>query len=226
MKIETTSSIPGEISSVSDVILSNKNQYFKGSVPTTFSYLMTPSIFKTDSSLWQSDTTGYHISINKDPIYGSQSYATEYLICRFKYNQNLLVDAILYKNWSALQTQRLKVQSTESLLSNLSGSIVGIMGISGFFMNLFEHYYLIYKRKRDTRLNFLMLLSQRKRIFTQNFLMNFNQFKMLQPDLNEVRNRYGHVKITDGIERYGVESIPTFRYDDPINYQVAGLDIP
>ncbi len=226
MKIETTSSIPGEISSVSDLILSNKNQYFKGPVPTTFSYLMTPSLFKTDSSLWQSDTTGYHISSNKDPIYGSQSYAIQYLICRFKYNQNILVDAILYKNWSALQTQRLKVRSRESLLSNLSGSIVGILGISGFFMNLFEYCYLIYKRKRDTRSNFLMLLCQRKRIFTQNFSMSFNHFKFLQPNLNEVRNRYGHKNIMYGIESYGAESLSTFRYDDPINYKVEGLNIP
>jgi hypothetical protein len=77
MKIETTSSIPGEISSISNVIWSNKNQYFKGSVPSTFSYLMTPSLFKTDSSIWQTDTTGYHISIQKEPVYGSQAYVEE-----------------------------------------------------------------------------------------------------------------------------------------------------
>ena len=118
VKIETTSSIPGEISSVSDVILSNKDQYFKGSVPSTFSFLMTPSLFKTDLSTWESDTTGYHISINKDPVYGSQSNAEEYYIFRFKYNKNLVLDAMLYKNWFVLQTQRLKVKTADSLLSS------------------------------------------------------------------------------------------------------------
>lgn len=77
MKIQTTSSIPGEISSISNVIWSNKDQYFKGSVSSIFSFLMTPSIFKTDSSEWQTDTTGYHISILKEPVYGSQAYVKE-----------------------------------------------------------------------------------------------------------------------------------------------------
>jgi hypothetical protein len=209
MKIETTSSIPGEISSVSDVIWSNNGKYFKGLVPTTFSILMTPSLFKTDSSLWKSDTTGYHISIDKDTTYGSQSYAKEYLICRFKYNQSLGVDVILYKNWSVLQTQRLKVQSTESLLSNLSGSIVGIMGISGFIMNLVEDNYLKYKRNRNTRLKFLRVLGQRKKIFNKNFLMSVNQLRESKPYLDEVPNIYGY-----------------FSPEDPLKYKVEGLDTP
>jgi len=51
---------------------------------------------------------------------------------------NLSVEADLYKNWVVLETQRFQVQSIISLLSNLSGSILGVMGILGFIMNIVE----------------------------------------------------------------------------------------
>ena len=77
LKIETSSSIPDEVSSISESIWSDKDQLFRGSNPSTFSYLMTPSLFKTDSSLWEDNQTGYHISAQQDPVKGSQSYTKE-----------------------------------------------------------------------------------------------------------------------------------------------------
>jgi hypothetical protein len=77
LKIETSSSIPDEVSSISESIWSDKDQLFRGSIPSTFSYLMTPSLFKTDSKLWEDNQTGYHISVEQDPVKGSQSYAKE-----------------------------------------------------------------------------------------------------------------------------------------------------
>ncbi len=50
LKIESSSLIPDEISSISDVINSDMNFLYRGSTPSTFSYLMTPSLFRIDSS--------------------------------------------------------------------------------------------------------------------------------------------------------------------------------
>ena len=51
LKVESSSSIPDEVSSITDAIWSDRGQFFIGSTPTTFSYLMTPSLFKTNSSI-------------------------------------------------------------------------------------------------------------------------------------------------------------------------------
>jgi hypothetical protein len=75
--IQTSSSIPDEISSISDRISSDKEYFFRGSIPTTFSYLMTPSLFKTDSNIWEDEQTGYHISTQQSPTKGSQANISE-----------------------------------------------------------------------------------------------------------------------------------------------------
>jgi hypothetical protein len=77
LEIESSSSIPGEISSISDSIWSDKDKLFRGSNPSTFNYLMTPSLFKTDSKIWEDDQRGYHISVENKPIVGSQAYTKE-----------------------------------------------------------------------------------------------------------------------------------------------------
>jgi hypothetical protein len=77
LKIESSSSIPDEISSISDVINSDMNFFFRGSTPSTFSYLMTPSLFRTDSNKWEDNQIGYHISTIDDPYKGSQTGMTE-----------------------------------------------------------------------------------------------------------------------------------------------------
>jgi hypothetical protein len=61
LKVETSSSIPDEVSSILDVVWSDKDRFFRGSTPTTFSYLMTPSLFRTDSNISKDDLKGYHI---------------------------------------------------------------------------------------------------------------------------------------------------------------------
>jgi hypothetical protein len=72
LKVETSSSIPGEVSSIENVIWSDSYQYFRGPKATVFSYLMTPSLFTSDASEWDSEQTGYHISVLYDTVKGSQ----------------------------------------------------------------------------------------------------------------------------------------------------------
>ncbi len=77
LKLETSSSIPGEVSTISNFILSDNGHFFRGSIPSTFSYLMTPSLFKTDSDIWQDDQIGYHILPQVNPSKGSQVNVSE-----------------------------------------------------------------------------------------------------------------------------------------------------
>jgi hypothetical protein len=60
----------------------------------------------------------------------------------------LKVNILLDKNDSVLLTQRLNKQDLILYFSNLAGSIVGVMGMVGFFMNLIEEKYEINKKKR------------------------------------------------------------------------------
>jgi hypothetical protein len=46
--------------------------YFRGSSPTVFRLLMTPSLFINDSGDWDNELKGYHISEVYEPNKGSQ----------------------------------------------------------------------------------------------------------------------------------------------------------
>jgi hypothetical protein len=76
VKIETSSSIPGQTSSISYEITSKTKYFFRGSDPCIFKFLMIPSLFQTDTNTWDNDLTGYHISMLEKPTEGSQ---VEYL---------------------------------------------------------------------------------------------------------------------------------------------------
>jgi hypothetical protein len=172
LKIGTSSSIPDEVSSLSNVIWSDKDQFFRGSSPSIFRYLMTPSLFKTDSNRWEGEQKGYHISSQEVPSKGSQAYVSEYCSDRLQYKKNLEVQILLNKIWAVLVTQRLQVQPLGTLLSNLSGSIIGIMGIFGFFMGFFEEYHIKYSKKMKYKLKLRKLKQNREEIIAKNIGSN------------------------------------------------------
>lgn len=63
VNVTSESSIPGEISSVYlKLEPESNNKVFKGSIPSVFSFEMTPSIFKSESPEWKNNLTGYHVS--------------------------------------------------------------------------------------------------------------------------------------------------------------------
>ena len=77
VKIQTSSSIPDEVSSISTQIPMDINKYYRGSEPSLVNLLMTPSLFLSDTGEWESKLKGYHISQTQDPIKGSQISYTE-----------------------------------------------------------------------------------------------------------------------------------------------------
>jgi hypothetical protein len=91
------------------------------------------------------------------------------------------VDVVLYKNWAVLYTQRLQVQPIGTLLSNISGSICGILGVFGYFMGLFEVNYTKYARKRSQELNLKKLRENSEGILDKNFAYSILELMRTEP---------------------------------------------
>jgi hypothetical protein len=72
VKIQTSSSIPDEVSSISISISSSEGKYFRGFNPTIFKFLMIPSLFESNTEEWDTDLKGYHNSLIENPTEGSQ----------------------------------------------------------------------------------------------------------------------------------------------------------
>lgn len=80
-KMQTSSSIPDEISSIISRIPRDGINYFKGPDPTVIGLLMTPSLFVAKTGFWQNEyqeQKGYHISQTTEVIKGSQMTYSEY----------------------------------------------------------------------------------------------------------------------------------------------------
>ena len=72
VKIHTSSSIPDEVSTISISTSSSEGKYFRGSIPTTFKFLMIPSLFESNTDQWETNLKGYHSSLIENPTEGSQ----------------------------------------------------------------------------------------------------------------------------------------------------------
>ena len=76
LNITCSSSIPDQISSVfSSIRPTSGSSIFRGLEPSVFSFELTPSVsfikvFTSQSSEWNSYSTGYHISKSFTPVYG------------------------------------------------------------------------------------------------------------------------------------------------------------
>jgi hypothetical protein len=77
VKVQTSSSIPDELSTISTTIPKDANKYYRGLDGSTVSLLMTPSLFISERGDWASELKGYHISQTQKPIKGSQISYTE-----------------------------------------------------------------------------------------------------------------------------------------------------
>jgi hypothetical protein len=74
--VTSTSSIPGETSSVEQSISSEYNAMYRGSAFNLMYFELIPSVssrqvFITDSGEWTTDRTGYHVAVNKAAVEGS-----------------------------------------------------------------------------------------------------------------------------------------------------------
>jgi hypothetical protein len=126
--------------------------------------------------------------------------------------KNLEVSLKLHQNEAALHTQRLQIQSITSFLGNLAGSVIGLMGIFGFFMNQFEVRYENYIKNRVNIIQFDKVKQKRLGIMYKNFETGEIQ-KYIDKTIN----------LQDPDTAYTPYSI---RAEDPLKFKIEGLSPP
>ena len=75
VNITSTSSIPNQYSNISETVVSSSNTVFRGFGATKFNFLVTPSLYEdvANSIVY----TGYHMSINSQPVPGTQEFTSK-----------------------------------------------------------------------------------------------------------------------------------------------------
>lgn len=132
VNITASSAIPKQFSSVQVVVESGANSYFKGLNPTTYKYLLIPTIFKDDPM----KLTGYHLSIEDSPEKGSQYSSQDY-----SYGSGLSLEIQLSKTSTCLSVTRDNELGLLELFSALIGTVFGFLSSIGGIMNHTEKYY-------------------------------------------------------------------------------------
>jgi Tyrosine-protein kinase ephrin type A/B receptor-like/Galactose oxidase, central domain/Kelch motif len=127
----STSSIPGEISSMSGYINSDPDYFFSGGNPSVFEYSLIPSIY-IDGSIKK---YGYHLGLESSTK-GSESVSMD-LFNSFQ----LILNIKLESNTNCLTITRGLSTGTLELFSALIGTVFGMMSSIGGILNLSEKYY-------------------------------------------------------------------------------------
>ena len=159
VNVSSTSSIPGKRSSVLNDLYPNTGYMFIGSTPSEFFFLMTPSLFESQSSQWPAKDTGYHVSVESNSVVGSQ-----YISLDLPITSQLQLNIHLDKSTDGLFTSRVLKQSLIFVLSSLLGSVFGIMGAVGAAMKFIEGRLLKRKNQKDNVKKLDCLVGKRKRI--------------------------------------------------------------
>jgi hypothetical protein len=133
INMTSSSSVPLKISSVYTAIRPTSNNVFIGSDSSEFYFTATPSLFKSESTIWPSQDTGYHLSSGTSTKKGSQFRPEELPSVSF-----LKVKILIDKSSSALLTTRYFKQDAVYFISSLLGSVFGLLGVFGGIMKSFE----------------------------------------------------------------------------------------
>ncbi|CAG9313184.1 unnamed protein product [Blepharisma stoltei] len=147
VSLNSSSSIPNQFSSISQSLLPQKNQVFRGANPSKFYFSMIPSLFRSYVSDWPDKLTGYHVSYNTPPEAGSQ-----YAIKNLPFTSNLKLMIMLNKDLNSVYTQRFEKQGWLTVLSALLGSVFGAMGAVSGVMRIVEKNYKGWKSARETKM--------------------------------------------------------------------------
>jgi hypothetical protein len=83
--------------------------------------------------------------------------------------KNLELRVSLTKNDAVLYTQRFEESDLITFLSNLSGSILGLLGLIGFIMNNIEENYESFVKKRNQRQAYKEFLRSSSEFLSKNF---------------------------------------------------------
>lgn len=160
--LTSSSSIPGEISSIEIVKVANTNELFRGVTPTKFYFTITPSYYTSQTG----SATGYHIALEKSPNAGSSYKPSDISL-----TSHLFIELHLTQALNGLYTSRLLVQTQLILLMAILGTVPGIMDLIGSTMSFIESKYIVYYTKRNKKTTLQHIICNRKSVsksFKQN----------------------------------------------------------
>jgi len=135
LNITADSSIKDTKSSVYILIKTPENSIFKGSDPTIFIISAIPSLYR--EGIDGKDQTGYHLSVNSQPVAGSY-YSTD----EIAFTVNLKARISLELTDSSLFTLRHSPVSEIVLVNGLLGSVFGLMSLIMVLMKFVELTYI------------------------------------------------------------------------------------
>mmetsp|Transcript_5708 Transcript_5708/g.10208 ORF Transcript_5708/g.10208 Transcript_5708/m.10208 type:complete len:981 (-) Transcript_5708:36-2978(-) len=147
--VSSTSSIPKESSMVQLVVSPASGRVFRGSEPSKVYFELISSVFTSESSEWDSELTGYHISASRASDVGSSTNISE-----IPGTFGLQLVVYLDLSSTGLLTSRRLKQSALLLFSSILGTYYGLMDIFGFIMEKSEEKWLDYSSKRKRKLEF------------------------------------------------------------------------
>ncbi|OMJ89069.1 hypothetical protein SteCoe_8895 [Stentor coeruleus] len=186
VNITSDSSIPDSISSLAYSLNPLPNYVFIGSKPSEFYFTISPSLFTSESSKWESELTGYHISSEIPPNSGSQFLNIELPIA-----SEIKVQIYLEINSSGLLTKRILKQTWINLVSGILGSIFGMQGAVGVVMMLNEEYSKYFSKKKLNKNNIISISKKRKmlalNVFDEDTCKNI---EMNSSDTRLLKNKY------------------------------------
>ena len=157
INVTSTSSIPESVSSVYTSITAKYSMLFVGSIDSSFYFTLTPSLFISYVSEFESNITGYHITESMVPVPGTEYFADELAI-----TSQLGVTVYLTQSESGLYTERYQVQNFLMLSNAILGSVAGLMAFVRLFMRMFEKYYEKLIKPKMSQNSLLELKKNRK----------------------------------------------------------------
>ena len=146
VNLTSSSSIPDQISSVVLAIKPNSGQIFIGSPASEFYFIATPSLFRSESSDWPDEETGFHISAGNNVKLGNQVRPESLPSVSY-----LFVEVFIETSTSGLITIREVKQDFIFLASSILGSASGLFAIAGFFMGQVEKLVRILDKWRNDK---------------------------------------------------------------------------
>ncbi|OMJ74619.1 hypothetical protein SteCoe_26399 [Stentor coeruleus] len=192
VNITSSSSIPNEVSNIFVIIEPpSKNYLFRGTVPTTIYFKLTPSVFTSESTEWPSFETGFHISTSENPDIGS--IATQKTIYSQAYLRTLIN---IEKSETGMKTQRKLNNTLFVFIGGLLGSVFGLMGIFTTAMVFTEGLVGYAKKKEDRKIYLNDLYKNMEKL---NY--EFNRYKMKSPDRKirptryQITTHYSHERV-------------------------------
>ena len=169
LNITVGSSIPNTKSSVYILIKTPENSIFKGSDPTIFLISAIPSLYR--KGITGKDHTGYHLSVNSQPIAGSY-YSTD----EIAFTVNLKAKISLELTDSSLYTLRHHPESEIVLVNGLLGSVFGLMSLIMVLMKFVELTFIRLEKvveERKLRSN----IAEKRKDLAEQVYRNLNEDK-------------------------------------------------